>query len=157
PRAWLRLGGVVVVAEAVQAPAVDLPDQQAPPRLELADVARGLRVAPAVVADRPVPVLAPPVQRQPVGAAGHLLPLDHLVGAVAGQVAGRLARLDRVTGDATAFEDGPDVAVELDALDLLLVAQAGLAAGVPAAAGLVGLPGGQQRGAVDEVPEGVVL
>ena len=58
------LGRMVVVREAVEPLAEDLPDEQAAARLELADVARGVRIAPAVVADRLVAELGPLVQRQ---------------------------------------------------------------------------------------------
>ncbi len=64
-----RLGREVVVAPAVGAPAVDLPDQQAAPRLEHADVAR--RLAAPRADQRLVAVLGLAIHRQPVVRAGH--------------------------------------------------------------------------------------
>src|SRR5262249_33661921 len=105
-----RLGfeGVVAILEAVQALAEYLPDQQAAARLELADGARGLQVAPAVPADRLVAKLGAVVHSQAVVGAreiAEVVDADGLIVRVEDQTACGLFPALRMAGDTTLFQD----------------------------------------------------
>jgi hypothetical protein len=116
--AGLGLGRVVVVRESVEALAKDLPDEQAPPGLELADIPRGVRITPRVVPDRLVPEPGPLVHRQPVVSAGELtmvVGLDPLVVGVQVELARRLlSALCGVAARAAPGQDRLDVPPVLD-------------------------------------------
>src|SRR5262249_33503347 len=135
------------------------PHQQAAPRLEHAHVARRLRVAPAVPADRLVPEAGAAVHRQPVVGAREAAQgprLDQFVVGIQDPGARPLRGGLAVTGDAAFFEDRLHVAEVLDALDALRIRQSRLAAGVPLFARFVALLARQQRRLVGQVPDLVV-
>jgi hypothetical protein len=120
---------VVVVREAVEPPAEHLPREQAAARLELADVARRVRVAPAVVADGLVAELGRLVQREADVGPRELAPaldLEHLVVGVEHEVAGGLLGALRVARRAALLQDGLDVAEVLERYDALGHLEAGL-------------------------------
>src|SRR5699024_864101 len=117
-RAGLGLGRVVVIGEAVEAGAEDLPDEKAAAGLHPANDARGVRITPTVIANRLVAELRPLVQGDAVVGAGELAVVVVLnrfrVGVEVQLPGGRLAVLRRVAADAASFEDRPDVAVVFD-------------------------------------------
>src|ERR1051326_6469944 len=82
--------------------------------------------------------------------------IAHLV-VIQDQVAGRLLRLLRVTGDTTALENRLDVTMELDVLHALREAQTGFILGIPLLAGLVLLLAGQQGRVRDGIKDGIPL
>ena len=98
------------------------------------------------------------IARETVVGAGHAMRdvvTAHLV-VVQDQIPRWLLHLVGVTRDATAIENRLDVAVELDVLDSLLEAQAGLVLDIPLLAGLVFLLGGQQGRMRDGIKNRIV-
>src|SRR5205807_815752 len=136
---------VVVVAEAVEPRAEDFPDEQTAARLERPHVARLPHpLAPTLLARRLVAEQSFRIARQPVigtwEVVRDVIPAQLVV--VQNEVARGLLRLLGVTRDATALEDGLDVAVVLDVFHALLEAQPAFVLHVPLLAGLILLFGG---------------
>src|SRR5690606_27729203 len=122
--AGFRLRGMVVVRESVEAASEDLPDEEASPRLELANVPRRLRVAEAVVADGRMAIARLLVEREAIIRSRE----DALVAKallfivrVEGEVSCRLLARLRVARHAASIEDRANVAPVLDVHDLALL------------------------------------
>src|SRR5262249_1884186 len=124
-----------------------LPDEQAAPRLEPADVAGDADVMAGqrVVRRRHRPGVAQVPPR----------PLNQVV-VVQDQLAGRPVPLPAGAGPGTSPEARLDVAVVLHGLDGLVEAQARLVVDVPLATRLVAFLGGQQGRVPGQVEERVV-
>ena len=152
---------MVVVAESVEPSAENLPDQQTPARLQLADVAARVRVAPAVVADRLVAELRFLIECEAIVAAGELAEMAELNLLIVGihhEIPCGLAILLCVTSNAAPVENRPDVAKVFDVGDFFFVeAQPARICSVPALRRLVTTPAGDERCFLGQIPQLVMI
>src|SRR6185312_11617582 len=160
-----RLGfrRMVVVGETIEALAVNLPDEQAAPRLELADIARGIWITPRIPAGRLDAEFGAFIQGEAVIGGGELAVLIRLYEFVVGieiQVAGNHAGgiAPAMTGNTTAIENRFDVAPVFDIERAVFqVSQSGGIIDIPFAIGSTrGLI--SANGSIDcEVPDSVFV